>query len=230
MKHPSSQIRDRYPRHATTPIPTQPENDLQTNGLSAIKRTMIGAAAAFIVGATLGFTTAAQGEPAADYEPQWTADGELVLPRDFRTWVFLGAPLTPNALNDGNAGFPEFHNVYVQPHAYRAYRETGTFPEGTILVKELQLTVAGDDPNGSRLEASGRGYFPGNRNGIDISVKDSRQFKETNGWGFFNFGHHAPPYAETAPAAPKDACAGCHIANATDMVFTKFYLPILQAE
>jgi len=48
--------------------------------------------------------------------------------------------------------------------------------------------------------------------------------------GVFNFGHHAPPYPKTATAQPKKACAGCHIKNATDMVFTKFYAPILEAE
>ena len=30
-------------------------------------------------------------------------------PTVFREWVFVGAPLTPNALNDGKAGFPEYH-------------------------------------------------------------------------------------------------------------------------
>ena len=61
-------------------------------------------------------------------------------------------------------------------------------------------------------------------------VKDSQRFKDTNGWGFFNFGHHAPPYAKTAPVQPKEACAGCHISNADNMVFRKFYAPILNAE
>ena len=64
--------------------------------------------------------------------------------------------------------------------------------------------------------------------GIDMMVKNTELFANTNGWGFFNFGHHAPPYAETATAAPNDACAFCHTANATDdMVFTTFY-PILE--
>ena len=169
-------------------------------------------------------------ESTPSWGPKWTTEGKLQLPKDFHTWVFLGAPLTPNTLNDGQAGFPEYHNVYIQPQAYQAYRKTGQFPEGTILLKELQLTVRGSNADGSRVEASGRGYFPGTLNGIDISVKDSKRFKATNGWGFFNFGHHAPPYAKTAAVQPKDACAGCHIANATDMVFSKFYAPILEAK
>lgn len=161
--------------------------------------------------------------------PQWTANGELVLPENYHDWVFLGSPLTPHALNNGQAAFPEYHNVYVHPRNLAAYRATGEWPEGTILLKELQLTRTAKFDDGSSLEASGRGYFPAARNGIDVSVKDSKRFKDTNGWGFFNFGHHAPPYAEAAAEQSIDACAGCHITNADNMVFKKFYEPILTA-
>lgn len=169
-------------------------------------------------------------QSAPSWGPKWTESGQLVLPSNYHEWVFLGSPLTPHGLNGGKAAFPEYHNVYVQPQAFRAYRNTGQWPEGTIMLKELQLTRPGTNPDGSSVEASGRGYFPAARNGIDISVKSSNRFRDSNGWGFFNFGHHAPPYAKTATAQPKDSCAGCHIANATNMVFTKFYAPILEAK
>jgi hypothetical protein len=42
--------------------------------------------------------------------------------------VFVGSPLTPNALNDGKANFPEFHNVYIEPSSYEIYKKTGEFP------------------------------------------------------------------------------------------------------
>lgn len=162
--------------------------------------------------------------PDVEIGPKFTASGELLLPQGFRKWVFVGSPLTPHALNDGEAGFPEFHNVYVEPAAYDHYVDHGVWPEGTMMVKELQLTQAGTFPDGSRVEVSGRGYFPGVTNGMDVSVKDSRRFADTRGWGFFNFGHHAAPYAESAAEAPVDACAGCHMASAhEDMVFTGFY-------
>lgn len=165
-----------------------------------------------------------------DWGPKWTKNGELVLPVGYHHWVFIGSPLTPHGLNGGNAPFPEYHNVYVHPEALKAYRSTGDWPEGTIMLKELQLTRGGIHPDGSAIEVSGRGFFPGARNGIDISVKDSKRFKDSNGWGFFNFGHHAPPYEKTAQARPTEACAGCHIANADRMVFSKFYKPILDAK
>lgn len=162
--------------------------------------------------------------PDVEIGPQFNRKGELLQPQGFRQWVFIGSPLTPNALNGGAAGFPEYHNVYVEPAVYAHYLEHGRWPEGTVMVKELQLVKAGTFDDGSRTEASGRGYFPGTPNGMDVSVKDSKRFAETNGWGFFNFGHHAPPYAASAAAAPVESCAGCHIASAhEDMVFVDFY-------
>ena len=195
-----------------------------------LSQVLIAATLLMIVGIAVDTLKSAHSETGSTWGPKWNTKGELILPTDYHTWIFLGAPLTPHTLNDGNAGFPEYHNVYIQPMAYQIYKRTGDFPEGTILLKELQLTLPGTHNDGSRIEASGRGFFPAQLNGIDISVKDSERFKETNGWGFFNFGHHAPPYAKTAAAAPADACAGCHIANADNMVFKKFYAPILDAK
>lgn len=167
--------------------------------------------------------------PQIEYAPEFNAKGELVQPVDFRQWVFIGAPLTPHGLNNGKANFPEFHNVYVQPSAFKAYRATGKWPEGTMMVKELQLVNGpAEFPDGSRFEPSGRGYFPGPVNGLDVSVKDSKRFAETKNWGYFNFNHSAPPYLKAASLRPVGECAGCHIANADeDMVYVKLYKPIL---
>ncbi len=178
----------------------------------------------------VGIANIAHAQSNPSWGPKWTRSGELVLPNDYHEWIFLGSPLTPNALNGGKAAFPEYHNVYIQPEAYKSFRKTGEWPQGTILLKELQLTRPAANADGSSMEVSGRGFFPAALNGIDISVKDSKRFKETNDWGFFNFGHRAPPYEKTAAALPIDACAGCHIANADNMVFSKFYKPILDAK
>jgi hypothetical protein len=147
----------------------------------------------------------------------------------FRKWVFVGAPITPNGLNNGKASFPEFHNVYIEERNVDAYMKTGDFPEGTIIVKELQLVLNPTFPDGSRQEPSGRGFFGGAVNGIDAMVKDSKRFAKTNDWGFFTFGHHALPYEQTAAEKSKDECAGCHIANVakTDMTWVQFY-PLLR--
>ncbi|WP_372854043.1 cytochrome P460 family protein [Sphingomonas sp.] len=164
--------------------------------------------------------------PNGRYLPEYAADGSLKLPRNWRSWVFIGAPLTPNALNGGKANFPEFHNVYIEPGSYAIYKKTGVFPEGTIFFKELQLTLPGESPDGSRTEPSGRGYFPGAYNGADVSVKDTKRYAATGGWGYYNFNHHEPK-AATAMPKPKDECAACHIGSAKkDDVWTQFY-PLL---
>jgi len=160
------------------------------------------------------------------YLPEYTASGELILPKNFHEWVYVGSPLTPNALNGGTAGFPEYHNVYIEPGSYEIFKQTGQFPEGAILFKELQLTLQAENSDGSRTEPSGRGYFPGKFNGADVTVKDSKRFPETNGWGYFNFNHHEPK-APTAKVKEKSECAYCHIASAKkDEVWTQFY-PLL---
>ena len=154
------------------------------------------------------------------------SDGKLKLPNfSFRRWVLVGTPLTPNGLNNGNAGFPEYHNVYIEEKNVDAYLKAGSFPEGTVIVKELARVLRPTFPDGSRLEPSGRGYFNGEFNGIDLTVKDSKRFAKTNGWGFFTFGHHPLPYAATAAESSVTECAGCHLANVakTDMTWVQFY-------
>ena len=160
-------------------------------------------------------------QPTAMFEP----DGKLKLPNGYRRWVFVGAPLTPNGLNNGKAGFPEYHNVYIEARNVDAYLKTGSFPEGTVIIKELTRVLSPTFPDGSRTEPSGRGFFNGAYNGIDATVKDSKRFPNTNGWGFFTFGHHPLPYAKAAAEASVAECAGCHIANVakTDMTWVQFY-------
>jgi hypothetical protein len=172
--------------------------------------------------------------------PEYSASGDLVLPKNFHEWIYVGSPLTPIALNGGKAcpeeptssssepctGFPEYHNVYIEPGSYEIYKQTNAFPEGTILFKELQLTLPGQNPDGSRTEPSGRGYFPAKFNGADVTVKDTKRYADSGGWGYYNFNHHEPK-APTAKVKAKNECAYCHIASAKkDDVWTQFY-PLL---
>ncbi|WP_288355461.1 MarC family protein [uncultured Cycloclasticus sp.] len=95
---------------------------------------------------------------------------------------------------------------------------------GGVLLLLLQKP---DYKDGSKNAPSGRGFFAGQAHGMDVMVKDSSRFAKTNGWGFFNFGHHAPAYEKSAMAAPEEACAACHTAHAhKDMVFASYY-PVL---
>jgi len=169
----------------------------------------------------------AQQQPQQRYLPEYDASGDLILPKGFHEWVYVGSPLTPNALNNGKAGFPEFHNVYIEPGSYQIYKRTNVFPEGTIFFKELQLTLPpAENADGSRTEPSGRGYFPGAWNGADVTVKDTKRYAESGGWGYYNFNHHEPK-APTAKLKARGECAFCHIGSAKkDDVWTQFY-PLL---
>lgn len=184
-----------------------------------------------LIGAVLTIAIIVSSQSSAQRGPVFTEDGDLVLPSGFRQWVSLGGPVTPNALNDGKAQFPEFHDVYVDEENFRHYQRYGEFPEGTILVRELVLAQPGEYPDGSVDSASGRGYFPSALYGLDVMVKDSIRFGNTNNWGFFTFGHQAPPYKPFAKVMPASQCAYCHIAGVakTDMVWVQF-LPVLTAK
>jgi hypothetical protein len=56
-----------------------------------------------------------------------------------------------------------------------------------------------------------------------LTVKDSKRFAATGGWGYFDFNHFEPK-APTAKVKAKEECAFCHIASAKkDEVWTQFY-------
>jgi len=179
----------------------------------------------------LSSAPAAAQEPV--YTPQFTADGQLILPPKevWRKWPYIGTPLTPNALNGGKAPFPEFHSVYIDPVSWEHWRRTGEFRDGTVLAKELVSVLSKDaHPDGSTDQVSGRGYFMGDFSGFEIAYKSARHFPgEPGNWAYFTFGHHAPPYAAATKKMPVEACASCHQASAAqDFVFTQFY-PVLRA-
>ena len=165
-------------------------------------------------------------------QAKFTSDGQAMMPTNWRQWVYVGTALTPNALNDGKAAFPEFHNTYMEPSAFAYWKKHGKFANGTQIAKELTLIrqKAKEDmnPDGSTAEVSGTGFFQGNFSGLELMVKDTKRFaKEPGGWAFFSFGHKLP-YTRTAKKFPADACNACHQASAeTDYVFTQFY-PVLK--
>lgn len=151
----------------------------------------------------------------------YNAEGELQRPNDHREWVFVGAPVTPNDMNDGKAAFPEFHNVYIDPSSFASYKQTGKFPDGTVILKEL-VSVGG------KSMPSGNGYFQGEFVSLEAMVKDSRRFRdEPGGWAFFRFGE-APDYTPVGARMKTESCNSCHSGATEDYVFTDTY-PVLRA-
>jgi hypothetical protein len=93
----------------------------------------------------LGLATSSNADPdvTKTFSTLVDKEGNISLPIEFRrTWTFLGTWSVANSdVAAGSAasghGAAGLHNVYVQPSAVTAYRKTGEFPDGTVLVKEL---------------------------------------------------------------------------------------------
>jgi Cytochrome P460 len=149
--------------------------------------------------------------------------GELVRPTGYREWIFVGAPLTPNDMNNGKAAFPEFHNVYIDPVSWALWKKTGKFRDGAIVTKEL-VNVA------SKKSFSGNGYFQGEYIGLEAMVKSKKRFPDAPGnWGFFRFTvEKSPELLNSAKVQANESCAICHKSADTDQVFSQHY-PVLRA-
>ncbi len=155
---------------------------------------------------------------------KFTDKGELIRPKGYREWIYIGTPLTPNDMNNGKAAFPEFHNVYIDPAAWAYWKIKGEFPDGTLVVKEL-VSV------GSKKAVSGNGYFQGEYIGLEASVKSKKHFPNAPGhWGYFRFTIENSSKLRNVSTVQADAnCLACHQANAAkDQVFTQYY-PVLRA-
>jgi len=154
----------------------------------------------------------------------FNSKGELVRPTGYREWIYVGAPVTPNELNNGKAAFPEFHNVYIDPASWAEWKKSGKFRDGTIITKEL-VSV------GSKQTFSGNGYFMGEYLGLEAMVKSKKHFPKANGnWGFFRFTNEDfKGLKKVASELPQSACLACHTPNAQqDNVFVQHY-PVLRA-
>ncbi len=195
---------------------------------------IVAAAAALVALAVVVGGAWPAGAQDGSYSPEFTSDKMLKIPEGkiWREWPYVGSLVTPNALNDGEAPFPEHHIIYIDPVSWAHYKKTGEFREGTVIAKELTRVRAPDGANedGSTDEVSGAGYFMGEYSGFEITIKSKKLYpNEPGNWAYYTFGHQPEPYNQTAMTQPAEACNACHEASAAeDFVFTQFY-PVLRA-
>lgn len=172
--------------------------------------------------------------PPALGEPDYTDDGELRLPADYATWVFVGSNLglayadevpQTTAREAGRADHEMFHNVYMEPDAYLQFMQTGAFRDPTEMLFEV-YTAESKDPG----EVLTEGLFNGRLVAVEMAVKDSdRPTHEgsTEIWAYYAFEGETIP--ATATAMPDSACFACHAEHADyDNVWVQFY-PRLRA-
>lgn len=151
--------------------------------------------------------------------PQFSKDGKLTRPENFREWIFLTSGL---GMTYGGAGagapaeHPRFDNVFVSPAAHQEFMATGAWPDKTVLVLEIRAS-------GSKSSINTAGHFQNEIIAIEVAVKDVSRFP--GGWAYFNFGKSADPVA----ALPRTAsCYECHSKNgAVENTFVQFYPTLL---
>ena len=163
---------------------------------------------------TLGFAGALIAQ--TGLAPWFTKDNQLVLPSNYREWVFLSSGLGMTYNPEVNRERkPTFDNVFVNPAAYRSFIETGKWPDQTMFVLEIRSSV-------SKASIDHAGQSQGDLVSIEAEVKDNARF---GGWAFYAFGT-----ANTAKMIPKTAaCYTCHPEKgAVDNTFVQFYPTLLK--
>lgn len=148
--------------------------------------------------------------------PQYTADGRMLFPANYREWVYLSSGLGMS-YTAGAQNMLMFDNVFVNPEAYRKFLETGTWPDKTMLVLEVRGA-------GSNASINKAGHFQtADRMGVEVHVKDEARF--SGKWAFFGFEEGASP----AKQVPVEAsCYSCHREHgAVDTTFVQFYPTLL---
>jgi hypothetical protein len=155
--------------------------------------------------------------------PEFTGDAQLRLPEHYRDWVYLtsGFDMSYNPAMQ-MADHHMFDNVFVNPEAYKAFVQTGTWPDKTMLV----LEVRGAQSKGSINQ---KGSYQGTEvMGLEVHIKDEARFPGK--WAFFGFDD-----GKTGKMVPLTAdCYTCHAAHAAvDTTFVQFYptlLPIAKSK
>lgn len=203
-------------------------------------RTPLGAVLAVVLAVCAAVAVAAQAPgPASAPAPArvtdgvaYTASGAVVRPADYREWVYvtsgLGMSYAPEALQaaapapGSTARPPVFDNVFVNRQSYRAFLQSGRWPEGTMFVLELR--------RGERhVSIDTGGQTQGTVLGIEAAVKDSARYAATGGWAYLGFGG-ANGLAESAMPNPSTAsCYACHREHtAVENTFVQFYPTLLE--
>ncbi len=151
-------------------------------------------------------------------QPQFTKDNKLVKPADYREWIYLSSGLGMTyGGGQGSPANPLFDNVFVNPPAYKAFMQTGKWPQGTIFVLEVRNAEQNKSINKG-------GHSQGTINHMSAEVKDSRF---PDGWAFFPLREDS---SEPSSALPKSAgCQACHgVHGAVENTFVQFYPTLLK--
>jgi len=150
------------------------------------------------------------------------AKGNIRLPEeDYRLhWTHMGSWY----VEGGEDGLGNIHDVYAEPEAVEAFRKTGKFPPGAMLVKEIRSSQK------AKL-TTGEAHWDGGIVQWFVLVKDAEQpaFPGNpnwgHGWGWALFKIKDP--TKNVSTDYKADCLHCHLPAAkTDWIFQHGY-PLL---
>jgi hypothetical protein len=182
-------------------------------------RAMTKGVAGLSILAALVLQVRTQATPPKDQLPQFTAEGRLLRPHGYEEWVMVGASTglsyaQSQAAPVAGAAPGMFHNVYLQPWAYRYAIEHRAFPENAMFV--LTFFAPSRKSNPARA-----GFYEGQRDpGFEVHLK--RKDDDSSGWGFYGFGSDTTASAAKLPGSL--ACYSCHKNEAAfDNAFVQFY-------
>lgn len=149
--------------------------------------------------------------------------GVLHVPADYRT-TYQGLGAWAVAADQGQ-GSKELHVVYASPGAAAAYKRGRSFPDGTVLVKEVHEASTAAMTTGTISHASRlKGWFVMVRDTKNTHPGDRRW---GDGWGWAWFDADKPRTAKTVDY--KAECLTCHEpARATEFSYVAGYPAIAQ--
>ena len=173
-----------------------------------ITKMLVPFAAAFILAAQTAYSDG----------PQFTPEGQLLLPKDYREWVYLssGLGMTYGPAAQADQGNPMFDNVFVNRASYKAFVESGRWPDKTILILEIRRAAEKGSINNG-------GHYQADALRVEAAVKDESRFPQK--WAYFGFGQ-----GDKATAIPASSgCNSCHSRNAAvENTFVQFYPTLLE--
>ena len=202
-------------------IPTPPisrQGKLEGRSVKALSSLSTVVSLAALLLTMPGLPQVRSAEPADKGDPIYDKDGNLLLPKKYREWIFLSSGIDMSYGPNGVAAAEHsvFDNVFVDPKAYRYFLANGTWPDKTMMI----LEVRGAEKN---ISINHGGRSQGGVTGLEVHLKDASRFP-ADGWAFFD----VKPTGVGTPFQRPATCYSCHRDHAAvATTFVQFYPTLL---
>jgi hypothetical protein len=162
--------------------------------------------AVVVLTGVLGYMAHASGDGDGEAAPIFG----VKIPPGYRDWGVISVAHEAGNNNDLRA-------VLGNDVAIKAFREGKLpYPDGTIIARLAWSYVPSEKNN--EVLGHAHSFVAGPAINLQLSVKDSRKYASTGGWGFAQFKDGKP-----ADEAVHNTCLACHeLAKARDFVYTDY--------